>query len=420
MKVCYLIQQFLPEIGAGPARASEFAMQWAKAGADVDIVTAMPNRPEGRIRSEYRGRLLHSETWAGGRVYRSWLYTSPKQRLLATLLNNISFMLTSMLWLVRRSITMDVLIASSPPFFVHITGVVVARLRRVPLVLEVRDLWPDYIIELRIARGILAAALLRLERFLLQRADCVVVISESFKRRVVAKGVDPEKVVVITNGVDTGNYYAERASAPLAAMAKANTTTIGYLGNFGISQGLETVVAAAAMLMRCAPDIQIVMAGGGSELEKVQDMINAQGITNIVLHGPIAKTETRAFYNSCAACIVPLADIPALSDALPSKMFEIMACEVPVIACLNGDAADLVERCGAGLASPAGDAVALAENIQRIASMQAHERRRMGVLGRSYVNAHAERSALARRYLGALRSAVEASALEREAPRARR
>src|SRR5688572_6584751 len=116
MRIAYLVQQFLPEVGAGPARVAEMATRWKARGAEVTVITGMPNRPEGRIHPEYRGRFFVEEEWLGMRVLRSWLYASPKHGFARTVTNNLTFMATATAHAIARLGPMDVLIASSPPF----------------------------------------------------------------------------------------------------------------------------------------------------------------------------------------------------------------------------------------------------------------------------------------------------------------
>ena len=171
-RIVYLAQQFPPEVGAGAARVAELALLWRDAGATVTVITGMPNRPEGRIHKEYRGRLFVEESWNGIRVLRSWLFVTPNGGFVPTVLNNMTFAATTALHATLRGRECDLLIASSPPFFVHLSGYLVSRVRRIPLVLEVRDLWPDYIVEMGVLNdGLLARMLFACERYLLSRAS---------------------------------------------------------------------------------------------------------------------------------------------------------------------------------------------------------------------------------------------------------
>ena len=406
LRIGYLNQDFAPEVGAGPARVLELAQRWRAAGAEVTVVTGMPNRrmpgrPDGAIHPDYRGRLFLEEEWEGIRVLRSWLHASPNRRLLQKAANNVSFMLTSAVNAAWRVGPLDVLIASSPPLLTHVTGEVARRLRRVPLVLEVRDLWPDYMADMGILRpGAALDALFGLERYLLRRARRVVVVTEPFRSRIVEKGVPRELVHLVPNGVDLERYRREEDPQPPPFARRENGGfLIGYVGTFGISQDLRAVVDAAAMLQATDPDIRLVMVGDGKEKPLVEARIAEHGLRNVTVHPPVPRDATRALYNAFDVCLVPLAAVPALLDAVPSKLFEIMACERPVLASVAGEAARVVEGCGAGLVVPPAEAGPLADAVRRLRDMDAAARREMGRRGRRYVEEHHSRDDLADRYL---------------------
>lgn len=406
LHVGYLVQQFPPEVGAGPARVGEMSLRWRDAGARVTVVTGMPNRPEGRIHPDYRGRLTADEVWEGIRVLRSWLYASPRHGFARTLLNNLSFMATGMVHAAARAGDVDVLIASSPPFFVHLAGEAVRRLRRVPLVLEVRDLWPDYLVGMGVLRGRAARALLGLERRLLARAAHVVVVTESFRDRVREKGVPDERITVIPNGVDPALYYRDPDAEPDAGWrSRPDEFVVGYLGNFGAGQDLGAVVEAAALL-RDEPGLRFVLVGDGTDRERVMARAAELRLPNLSIHPPIPRERTRAFYNTCDLCLVPLAGVAVLQETIPSKIFEVMACERPVLASVAGEAARIVSASGGGSVAAPGDPAAIAEGIRRMRARPGAERAAMGARGRAYAVAHYGRDALAARYLDVLSAAA--------------
>lgn len=405
LHVGYLVQQFPPEVGAGPARVAEMAMLWQEAGARVTVITGMPNRPEGRIHPEYRGKMVTAEDWQGIRVLRSWLYASPQHGFARTLLNNTTFMATAAVHALARAADVDVLIASSPPLFPHISGAAVAALRGVPLVLEIRDLWPDYLVGLGVARGRGARALFALERSLFRRADHLVVVTDSFRARVIEKGVDADRVDVIPNGVDTARYYRSEEQGPLPWMERTGREdgafVVGYLGNFGAGQALLQVVEAARRLAG-ERQVRFVMAGDGPERAKVLERAAELGLPNLAIHPPILKEQTRAFYNACDVCLVPLAPIDIFQETIPSKIFEVMACERPVLASLGGEGARIVRDSGGGRVTAPGDGDAMARAILELRATPAAEREEMGRRGREYVSANYARDTLAHQYLSVL------------------
>lgn len=402
LHVGYLVQQFPPEVGAGPARVLEMSSRWLARGAKVTAITAMPNRPEGRIHAAYRGKFSVDEEWHGVRALRSWLYASPKHGFARTIVNNVTFMVTAAINGSIRARGIDVLIASSPPLFPHISGRVVASLRRVPLVLEVRDLWPDYLIDMGVlARESIAARMLfALERRLLCKADAVTVVTEAFRHRIVAKGVAKERVHLLPNGVDTTFYHASQEPPCIPALERhGDEFVVGYLGNFGAGQALSTVLEAAAVLAARDPAVRFVIVGDGPDREKLERRAAELRLSNVTMHAPIPKDATRAFYANCDMCVVPLANVAVFQETIPSKIFEIMASECPVLASLDGEARRIVEESQGGLVAPPGDVDGMVRGILAMRALTADERRAMGQRGRRFVAEHYERRVIADRYL---------------------
>jgi glycosyltransferase involved in cell wall biosynthesis len=404
-RIAYLVQQFPPEVGAGPARVTEMALRWHAAGSPVTIVTGFPARSipghaYGTRLPEYRGRMFTEETWNGLRVLRSWLYNATRPGIRHTLMNNTSFAATATANALSRLDDPQVMIASAPPFFPHIAGLIVSRLRHVPLVLEVRDLWPDYLLDMGVVKegSFAARALFALERYLLRSADHVVVVTESFRERIVAKGVARERITVVPNGVDLEQYAPSTEPPPIPELAANGHFRVGYLGTFGAGQALQTVIDAGVLLRDTDPDVRIVIAGDGLERDRLEAHVAATGATNVIVHRPIAKEQTRAFYNSCDVCLVPLAPLAVFHDTIPSKIFEVMACERPVVAGVRGEGRRIVADSGGGVAIEPGDARALADAIRTMKATPLAARQAMGRRGRAYVAANYDRAKLADRY----------------------
>lgn len=383
---------------------AEMVRYWEDEGAKVTVITAMPNRPEGRIHRDYRRKLFLEERWGRTRVLRSWLFARPHHSFFSTVLNNLTFMATGAAHSMVRGRDIDILIASSPPFFVHVAGDAARRVRRIPLVLEVRDLWPDYLRQMGFVKNERVAGwLFSLESFLFRQAEAVVTVTESFRKRVAGKGVERNRIHVIPNGVDSSFYGPGERPATLDGLNAATPGgfLVGYLGNFGAGQGLSRVLEAALLVRQGNPAVRFVLAGDGPERDAlVQHEAVTSGVVRVLSTIPKAKTPT--FYAACDACLVPLAPFPILRETVPSKLFEILASEKPVVASVAGEAARIVRASGGGLVARPGDPVSIAETVLRIAAMAEDARTRMGTRGRAYVVEHYERRTLALRYLDVL------------------
>lgn len=400
-RILLVSHYFPPEIGAPQARLSEMAAVWAADGAQVTVLTGMPNHPTGVVPPEYRGAVLRREQRDGYRVLRTWLYATPNEGIVRKTLGHLSFMLTSVLLGGWRTGAVDVVVVSSPTFFSIGSAWLLARLRRARLVVEVRDLWPAIFVELGVLTNRTAIGILeRLELAAYRAADAVVVVSEGFRTDLLRRGVPADKVHTIRNGVDLERFAgAAEADPAVRQRLGANTaqTLFLYVGAHGISQGLPAVAEAAAL---AGPMVQVAFVGDGADKQRVQQTVRRLDSGNVSMFPGVPRHEVPALLAAADVCLVPLRDLPLFSTFIPSKTFEYLASEKAVIGSLRGEAGEILRAAGALVVEPEHPQV-LAEAFLNLA--RDRERRlRMGAQGRAYVQEHYDRSVLARRYLALL------------------
>jgi len=299
-----------------------------------------------------------------------------------------------------RARRFDVVIATSPPLFVGVSGWMVALLGRVPFVLEIRDRWPQQAVELGILRQPLLIRLAEcLERFLYRHAQMVVVVTASLARAVIGTGVPPQKVLIIPNGADCERLRPcdDRCDARLK-LGWGRDLTASYLGTMGLSQGLSVLVKAAQELQRRDVSVQVVLVGDGADRDTIRKLASMSAVR---LSDPVEPERVPELYAATDIGIVVLRNLPLFAGTVPSKLYEYMACGIPVIAGVRGEAAAIIEEAGAGLVVQPDDAIALADAIQRLAA-DGEARVTMGRAGRRWVTAHRDRGTLANRYLDRL------------------
>lgn len=392
MRVLLACHYFAPEVGAPQARLSETARRWAETGHDVQVITGFPNHPDGVIREGYRGRKRTAEKVDGYEVIRTWLYATPNSGFAKKTLGHISWALSSIALgrkLVRRP---DVVVVSSPTFFSIFSAWAYAKRYRVPFVLEIRDLWPGIFVELSVLTNRQIIWLLeRLELWAYHQADLVVVVTEGFKEDIVSRGIPANKVEVITNGVDLEHFSPGPPDPSVRASlgADAGNALIVYIGAHGISQGLTTLVDAAALL----PETTVVaFVGDGSDKPATVDHAVALRASNVRFHDPVPKDDVPDILRSADVLVVLLRDLPLFETFIPSKIFEFLATARPVVGALAGESAEILLAAG-GMVVPPGNPTALAEAID--ASLRPGV---TGSTGATYVSENYDRRVLADRY----------------------
>ena len=404
MRIVYLCQYFVPEAGAPAARLRDMARSWVQRGHSVTVVTGMPNHPTGVVQAPYVGRLIARESLDGVTVLRNWLYATPNEGLVRKTLSHLSFMVSALVLGNARLGTADVIIASSPSFFAVISAWVMSRMRKIPFVFEVRDLWPAVFVDLGVLTNpFVIRALESVEMFLYQRAALVVTVTEGFRTRLIARGLPPQKVVTITNGAAIESYMpGPRDNAVRAELGLAGKFVVGYIGAHGISQGLELVLQAAQRL-RDDADIVFLLVGEGARKRALLELRETLRLTNVIMLPAQAHQRVREYYCASDVCVVPLRQLPLFATFIPSKMFEIMACAVPVIGAVEGEAREILERSGGARLIVPEDAAGLADAV-RWFKLHPGESRQMGAAGRAFVTANYDRQVLADRYAAALQA----------------
>lgn len=400
MRINIICHYYPPEIGAPQARLSEMAREWVKQGYEVTVLTGFPNHPTGVIPPEYQGKVFMEEVVNDVRIWRHWLYATPNEGFFKKTFAHLSFMASLILLSLFRGERPDVLIVSSPNFFSVISAFIISRLRRVPYIFEVRDLWPGIFIELDVLRNrCLIKMLEAVELFLYRKAALVVPVTNGFAGNMIRRGIPSHKIKVITNGVDLDRYKPGQGDANLRAKIglSVDRFVILYIGAHGISHGLPKVLDAAESL-QAEKDIHFLFVGEGAVKSNLITLAGRKRLQNVIFLPGQTRDKVVEFYRLADVCLVPLRDVPGLNSFIPSKMFEIMGCGKPIIAPLRGESADILTRSGAALVIPPENPVELVRAIKVLKS-NPEKCRRMGQEGIAFVEKNYDRKILAMRYL---------------------
>jgi hypothetical protein len=405
MNVAYYSHYFTPEIGAPSARIYDLAQQWLLMGHEVQAVTCFPNHPSGKLYPGYKSCLYARTDLDGICVHRHWTYITPNKGFVKKTLGHLSYLPSA--FLANRHLTPpDITIGSSPTLFAAMAAAAVSIRRKIPFVMEVRDLWPAIFVELGVLRNRrLIRWLERLEMALYRRATRVVTVTDAFRRNLIERGVPAEKVFTIPNGADVTFWQPTEPSAELRRRLNLEGRfVVLYLGAHGISHALGRILESAEQLRACS-QIRFLFVGEGAEKAQLVERAREARLDNIQFLDPVDKNGVKEFYALADVCLVPLRNIPLFEGFIPSKMFEIMAMGRPIIASLRGEAADILRRTGGAIVVEPEDSDAISQAIMHLYHNK-DQARTMAERGRSFVFEHYSRRSLAASYAEVLREAV--------------
>jgi colanic acid biosynthesis glycosyl transferase WcaI len=369
MNILYISQYFPPEVGATQTRAYEMAAGLTRAGHRVTMITEVPNHPQGIIDPDFRGKLFNRSLINNMEVIRVWVLTSARKNFIRRLFFYLSFMLMAVIGgLVIARKKYDVIYATSPPLTVGGAALVLRFLRNLPVVFEIRDVWPDSAIALGELKNQYAISLAnKLEYSCYNKATKIVVVHREMKVHLIDKGVKDSKISIITNGSNTTLFRfhfrdRERLRRELNFDGKF---VVIYAGIFGIAQNLKIVLQAALKLKQLDTTVQFLLIGDGPERAALIEQIERLALDNI-LYLPAKPREHIPLYLSAAdVAWVPVVNIK-LIGLMPSKMFDALACERPVILGAVGPACRILEEHRAGVVISPEDAAGLAGAIIRL------------------------------------------------------
>jgi glycosyltransferase involved in cell wall biosynthesis len=366
LRILVLTDRFTPEIAAPSFRLMEHAKVWRELGHEVAVVTCVPNFPRGRAFPGYRNLWFQEEVLEGIRVLRVWSYLAANEGTVRRTLDYVSYMVSAVLQH-RRYPDVDVVLASSPPFFVAMAGWALARARRCPWVFEIRDLWPASIRAVGVSAGRGLALIERAELGLYRDADRVLALTHAFRDDLVSRGIDEEKIDVVTNGVDAEVFHPgavafdarERLGVPRSAFLA------GYLGTVGLAHGLRTLLDVAERL-RGESDVRLLLMGEGAQRRSLEEEAARRGLSHVIFRDFAPHHEIPSYLAALDASIVHLRPDPVFRTVIPSKIFESMAMGVPLVMAVEGESARVVAEAGAGLCVPSGDAAAIAAALLQL------------------------------------------------------
>jgi glycosyltransferase involved in cell wall biosynthesis len=405
VRILYIHQFFATRDSTHPTRSYEFARRMVEAGHDVTMVTGA-----SRLGEPYESRLTSRLDVDGidvRAVRNSYSnYMGYGRRMVSfgvfTLLATLAAL---------RSPRPDVVFATSTPLTVGIPGYIVSRLRRAPMVFEVRDVWPEAAIQMGALKrgGLLARVARRLELFIYRASAAVVGLSPGMTELILEAGTPSEKVHTIPNCSDLDLFHpGPRDTAIVERFDLGDRFVVGYTGAIGPSNAVDIVAKAARLLAeRGRDDIVFLLAGDGKSVPALRDYVDEHGLGNVILAGSVPKADIPPLLRTADVLMTLFAPVPILATNSPNKFFDGLASGTPMLVNSPGWTRDIVQGEGAGVYVPADDHEALADAIAALAD-DPEGRRRMGEAARRVAQERFGRDDMAARLIGVLEGAARA------------
>ena len=356
----------------------------AREGHEVTVVTTFPHYEGFRTWKEYRGKLMQRDRRGDVEVLRVYSFTSGNKSMVHRLINYVTFNVVATLVVLALRLRFDLVFATNGSFFSGVSGRLLAWSRRVPLVLNLQDLYPDVPISQGQLTNPWAIAALRLvERWMYRRADHLTVITPSFSRRLATHGIPERAISVVPNFVDVDFVRPlPRDNDFSRANELDGRFVVSHAGNIGYVYDLEALIESAAILEE-QTDLLILIVGEGVAKERLQQLAKRRGVGNVRFM-PFVPTADLPWLRASSDVQVSLYKSGAADYSMPSKIYEIMASGRPVLASADRDTdiRDLVERTGCGMCVDPGDSGALADALGRLRA-DPQLRAEMGARGRA-------------------------------------
>lgn len=350
MKILLFSQHYPPDIGAQATRMQALVKAALDRRHEVTVITGEPNRYNIKGKNNFKGFERHFNL----EIYR--IKTGEHKDIFwRRPLNYISFMINSLICSFRlKQKRYDIVIVTSPPITGAVTAFLYCFFKHTNLVFEVRDLWPDTLVDLKVFRSRLIINFLTyIEKLLYRKAKLIIVVSENFKGKIIYKGVNENKIVTFTNGLDKEfilqnidndikNIFREQYNIP------KNKTIISYVGNVGISQNLEIIIGAAKKIED--NNILFLVVGEGLEKRRLLRLVKEKHLDNKILFlDALPRDKIKDIYQLSDILFLQLKDLIIFKRTIPSKIFEYLGSGLPIIYGLNGIAADILDESGSGI-----------------------------------------------------------------------
>lgn len=403
MKILFITDNFTPEVNAPATRTYEHVKEWIKdKDVEVTVITCAPNFPHGKVYDGYKNKFYQKEYIDGIEVIRVWSYITSNSGFVKRVLDYVSFGL--MAFFVGLFQKHDLIIATSPQFFTTWAAWGLSKIKRKPWIFELRDLWPESIKTVgAMKQGKVIDFLEKVELGLYKSSDKVVAVTDAFKTNLISRGIDSEKIEVVTNGSNVELFKViEKDEELLKELKLQDKFVVGYIGTHGMAHSLDFIVRSISKIED--DGIWFLFIGDGAMKQTILDLAKDLNIRNITFLNPIKKEDVPRYLSICDVSLAPLKKEDNFKTVIPSKIFEASAMQKPTLLGVEGQAQEIIEKYDAGLCfEPENEK----DFLEKIYQIQDKDRYKQLQVGCKNLAANFDRKELAAKMLQIIKSIGE-------------
>tara|TARA_B100000579_G_scaffold437895_1_gene469745 strand:- start:2429 stop:3646 length:1218 start_codon:yes stop_codon:yes gene_type:complete len=405
MNILLISENFFPEKNAPAKRLYEHAKKWVELGHNVKVITGVPNAPKGVIYPGYKNKLFQKEMIDGIEVIRVWTFIAQYSGFILRTLDFLSFMITSLFFgIFTRKV--DIIISTTPQFLPVISGYILSKIKSVPFILELRDLWPESIVALNAMKknSPIIKVLQKIANHIYKRSKLIVVVTDSFKDYLIKIGIDKNKIIVIKNGFNFNRSLTPTKSIDYVRedLNLKNNTTVSYIGTIGMAHGVNTILETA----KICKDVNFLIIGEGAEKTNLKLKAKNEEINNVIFIDAINWQEIVNINQLVSANIIHLKKLDLFKTVIPSKIFESMALKKPILAGLIGESLEIILSSESGIGIEPENELSLKNAIDYI-QKNPNDSKKLGINGYNFAKENYNRDVLAEKMINRIEQLIK-------------
>jgi glycosyltransferase involved in cell wall biosynthesis len=408
MKILLIHQYFLGKEDPGGSRFNQFVKYWESKGHEITVIAGTVHYSTGKKEEKYKGKWITKEKYSEKViVYRTYVSGSYNKSFIGRFWGYFSFTLSSLTTALFKTPKHDVIIVTSPPLFVGITGILTKWFKNTPMIFEVRDLWPESAIDTGVLTNkLFIKAAYLVEKFSYKFADKINVLTPAFEKALIEKkSINKDKIMFVPNGADLDIFQpGKKENWVREKYNLKGKFVITYMGAHGIANNLDSILNVAKKCLE-NKDIRFMLVGDGMEKKRLKDRAISEGINNVIFVESQPKQVIPDFCNASDVCSAVLKKVDTFKTVYPNKVFDYMSCAKPILLGIDGVARDLIEESHSGYYVDPDNPEDFKEKIVRLYENK-EELISLGKNGLDYVTTNFSREKLAENYQKELEKVV--------------